>query len=87
MSFSKHTRFLGQQERATRVHLRLSEFLLAIKKSFIDGTKLTCFSLVSYIMYKAFLPVHPIHDISGTALLSQLKYCSTVLVFSCADLD
>ena len=45
------------------------------------------FSFVSYNMYKAFLPVHPIHDISGTALLSQLKYCSTVLVFSCADLD
>ena len=38
-------------------------------------------------MYKAFKPVHPIHDISGTALLSRLKYCSTVLVFSCAGLD
>ena len=49
--------------------------------------KLACFSLVSYNMYKAILPVHPIHDISGIPLPSQLQYCSTVLVFSCADLD
>ena len=34
--FSKHTRFLGRQQGATYIHLRLSEFLLAMKKSFID---------------------------------------------------
>ena len=37
--FPKHTRFLGRQEIATCVHLRLSEFHLAIKNPLLIKRK------------------------------------------------